>query len=176
VIALTACSLLYTRSIGVAYFAAGAVTCSLSVKVVKRLVRQPRPPPIVGRKLKTTYGCVTRIFNDEKRPTCTPLILFVQYAEHAFSKHQLLHDIHTIGICVPTYALNFPPRSRNTSGTSTHYNSVGCHNRHVEGVAGAPYVATSLCRCFVWHCSRVYLVCDLDGWSKQHREGVGSLG
>jgi len=58
---LTACLILYTRSAGVVYFAIGAVFCGLSVKVVKEIIRQPRPPPIniiPGRKLKASYGCV----------------------------------------------------------------------------------------------------------------------
>ncbi|KAF9564670.1 PAP2-domain-containing protein, partial [Agrocybe pediades] len=61
VIGLTALFNLYTRSAGVAYFTVGAVGCSLSVKVIKKFVRQPRPPPLVhvaGRKkrVKVTYG------------------------------------------------------------------------------------------------------------------------
>ncbi|KAF7338311.1 hypothetical protein MVEN_02056500 [Mycena venus] len=49
---LTAISILTTRSAGVAYFGAGALACSLSVKfVLKRIIRQPRP---VGKK--KTYG------------------------------------------------------------------------------------------------------------------------
>ena len=40
VTSLTACCVLYTRAAGVAYFALGAVCCSLSVKLVKRLIRQ----------------------------------------------------------------------------------------------------------------------------------------
>jgi len=56
-IALTACFILYTRSAGVVYFTIGAVFCSLSVKVVKRIIRQPRPPiNIPGRKSKASYG------------------------------------------------------------------------------------------------------------------------
>ncbi|KAI5121162.1 hypothetical protein M0805_007159 [Coniferiporia weirii] len=51
---MTACVVLYTRSAGVAYFAAGAVACSLSVKVVKHIIRQPRPVHPVSKK--KTYG------------------------------------------------------------------------------------------------------------------------
>ncbi|KAH9484290.1 putative J domain-containing protein [Psilocybe cubensis] len=56
VTSLTACFILYSRSTGVIYFTAGAVCCSLSVKVVKRLIRQPRPAHNPGRKMKVTYG------------------------------------------------------------------------------------------------------------------------
>ncbi|KZV87764.1 phosphatidic acid phosphatase type 2/haloperoxidase, partial [Exidia glandulosa HHB12029] len=45
---------LYTRSAGVAFFLGGAVLCAVSVKGVKRLIRQPRPPNHLSRK--TTYG------------------------------------------------------------------------------------------------------------------------
>ncbi|KAF9809068.1 hypothetical protein IEO21_07605 [Rhodonia placenta] len=53
---LTAGFLLYTRSSAVAYFAAGAVVCSLTVKTIKRLVRQPRPVATIRGKRKTSYG------------------------------------------------------------------------------------------------------------------------
>jgi len=53
VIALTAISILWTRSAGVAYCGAGAVACSLTVKYgLKRILRQPRP--VLGKK--KTYG------------------------------------------------------------------------------------------------------------------------
>ncbi|OJT05935.1 hypothetical protein TRAPUB_3225 [Trametes pubescens] len=48
--------LLYTRSAGVAYFTAGAVLCSLTVKVLKRCLRQPRPVITANGKRKKTYG------------------------------------------------------------------------------------------------------------------------
>ncbi|KAJ7632601.1 PAP2-domain-containing protein [Roridomyces roridus] len=50
---LTAVVVLFTRSAGVAYFSAGALACSLSVKVLKRAIRQPRPKKSTGKK---TYG------------------------------------------------------------------------------------------------------------------------
>ncbi|KAF9482791.1 PAP2-domain-containing protein [Pholiota conissans] len=54
---LTVAFVWYTRSAGVLYFSIGAVLCSLAVKVVKRVVRQPRPPVnITGRKMKVSYG------------------------------------------------------------------------------------------------------------------------
>ena len=60
VTSLTALVIVYTRSAGVAYFAAGATACALSVKlVIKRIVRQPRPTHLVSSKTsrpKKTYG------------------------------------------------------------------------------------------------------------------------
>ncbi|KAJ7452442.1 PAP2-domain-containing protein [Mycena galericulata] len=50
---LTASAILYTRSAGVVYFGAGALACSLSVKILKRGIRQPRP---ASRGQKKTYG------------------------------------------------------------------------------------------------------------------------
>ncbi|KAI0033159.1 phosphatidic acid phosphatase type 2/haloperoxidase [Vararia minispora EC-137] len=52
----TGAFLLYTRSAGVAWFAMGAVACSLTVKVLKRLIRQDRPDPILRKKKKKSYG------------------------------------------------------------------------------------------------------------------------
>jgi len=53
---LTASYLAYTRSAGVAYFAAGAVMCSLTVKLVKRILRQPRPVQMGLSHQKLSYG------------------------------------------------------------------------------------------------------------------------
>ncbi|KAF8585832.1 hypothetical protein K439DRAFT_1342550 [Ramaria rubella] len=50
---LTTCVQLYTRSAGVAYFIVGALSCSLSVKMVKKMIKQPRP---LGKTKKLTYG------------------------------------------------------------------------------------------------------------------------
>ncbi|KAL0946916.1 hypothetical protein HGRIS_013077 [Hohenbuehelia grisea] len=54
VTALTAICILYTRSAGAAYFATGALACSMTVKVIKRAIRQPRPKHPSQRKL--SYG------------------------------------------------------------------------------------------------------------------------
>ncbi|KAI1782825.1 PAP2-domain-containing protein [Ganoderma leucocontextum] len=56
VTSLTAAVVLYTRSAGVAYFAASAVLCSVTVKIIKRFVRQPRPVVTIRGKRKRTYG------------------------------------------------------------------------------------------------------------------------
>ncbi|KAH9950904.1 PAP2-domain-containing protein [Amylocystis lapponica] len=53
---LTGCFVLYTRSAGVAYFAIGAVLCSVTVKIVKRFVRQPRPVQTLSGRKKKSYG------------------------------------------------------------------------------------------------------------------------
>ncbi|KAJ7685174.1 hypothetical protein DFH06DRAFT_1157697 [Mycena polygramma] len=52
VTSLTAFAILLTRSAGVAYVGAGALACSISVQVLKRGIRQPRPA--LGKK--KTYG------------------------------------------------------------------------------------------------------------------------
>ncbi|KAI0937267.1 hypothetical protein AcW1_001290 [Taiwanofungus camphoratus] len=56
VISLTAGFILYTRSAGVAYFTVGAVVSSVTVKIVKRFVRQPRPVQTASGRRKKTYG------------------------------------------------------------------------------------------------------------------------
>ncbi|KAI0307736.1 hypothetical protein B0F90DRAFT_1807153 [Multifurca ochricompacta] len=56
VTALTAFTVLYTRSAGVAYFSAGALACAMSVKAIKPFFRQTRPAQTTQRKQKQTYG------------------------------------------------------------------------------------------------------------------------
>ncbi|OCH96419.1 PAP2-domain-containing protein [Obba rivulosa] len=56
VTSLTAAFILYTRSAGAVYFAAGAVLCSITVKIVKRFVRQERPVQTITGRRKKTYG------------------------------------------------------------------------------------------------------------------------
>ncbi|KAH9082151.1 hypothetical protein EDB83DRAFT_2214462, partial [Lactarius deliciosus] len=43
VTALTACTIIYTRSAGVAYFSAGALACTVTVKILKLALHQARP-------------------------------------------------------------------------------------------------------------------------------------
>ncbi|WVQ85157.1 hypothetical protein IAT38_007322 [Cryptococcus sp. DSM 104549] len=57
----TALAILYTRSAHVVWFAIGALTSSLSAKVLKEFIRHPRPPPPPSsepsrRRPKRTYG------------------------------------------------------------------------------------------------------------------------
>ncbi|CAL1694012.1 unnamed protein product [Somion occarium] len=53
---LTACTILYTRSSAIVYFALGAVVCSRVVKLMKKVLRQPRPVnPLPGHQ-KGDYG------------------------------------------------------------------------------------------------------------------------
>jgi hypothetical protein len=59
VTAITACTISYTHSAGVAYFSAGALACTVTVKLLKRKIRQARPPQTTHRKQKQTYGYVT---------------------------------------------------------------------------------------------------------------------
>lgn len=53
---LTAITLLYTCSIGIAYFCAGAVACTISVKCIKQILRHARPMQTTSRRQKQTYG------------------------------------------------------------------------------------------------------------------------
>ncbi|KAH8099286.1 phosphatidic acid phosphatase type 2/haloperoxidase [Cristinia sonorae] len=56
VTALTACTILYTRSAAILYFAVGAVVCSRIVKLMKRAFRQPRPINPLPGKQKKDFG------------------------------------------------------------------------------------------------------------------------
>jgi len=55
-IALTALTILYTRSVGVVYFCAGAIACTVSVKCVKQILRQARPAQTTHRGQKQSFG------------------------------------------------------------------------------------------------------------------------
>ncbi|OAX44660.1 PAP2-domain-containing protein [Rhizopogon vinicolor AM-OR11-026] len=70
---LTAVVILYTRSAGVAYFVTGAVLCSGLAKVVKRAIRQERPPQQSGRKV--TYGMPS-----SHACTCTFFATYITFA------------------------------------------------------------------------------------------------
>lgn len=50
---LSATFLAYTRSVCAAYFCGAALCCALSVKVIKKFVRQPRP---LGETTLNSYG------------------------------------------------------------------------------------------------------------------------
>lgn len=56
VTALTAFAVLYTRSVGVAYFSAGALACTVSVKILKLVLQQARPVQTTHYKQKQSYG------------------------------------------------------------------------------------------------------------------------
>lgn len=56
VTALTAFAVIYTRSAGVAYFSAGALACTVSVKILKLVLQQARPAQITHYKQKQSYG------------------------------------------------------------------------------------------------------------------------
>ena len=58
VTALTAFAVLYTRSIGVAYFSAGALACTVTVKILKLVLQQARPVQTTQYKQKQSYGYV----------------------------------------------------------------------------------------------------------------------
>ncbi|KZT30874.1 PAP2-domain-containing protein [Neolentinus lepideus HHB14362 ss-1] len=55
IIGITGAFVLYTRSSGALYVSIGATLCSLVVKALKRVIRQPRPLLRSGKK-KVTYG------------------------------------------------------------------------------------------------------------------------
>ena len=55
---LTAVTLLYTRSVGIAYFCAGALACTISVKLLKPILGHARPKQTTSPRRKQTYGYV----------------------------------------------------------------------------------------------------------------------
>ncbi|KIL69735.1 hypothetical protein M378DRAFT_69116, partial [Amanita muscaria Koide BX008] len=51
-----ACFIIATRSAAAAYTSAGALVCVGTAKIVKRVLRQPRPQVIEGARQKRSYG------------------------------------------------------------------------------------------------------------------------
>ncbi|KAI9445271.1 hypothetical protein H4582DRAFT_1805702 [Lactarius indigo] len=56
VTALTAFAVIYTRSAGVAYFSAGALACTVTVKILKLALHQERPVQTTHYRQKRSYG------------------------------------------------------------------------------------------------------------------------
>lgn len=119
VTALTACFILYTRSAGAVYFAIGAVFCSLSVKLVKRIIRQPRPPNLPGRQVKISYGCVEGARLLQNQDLTLIQANLPQHAEYSLCYDQLLCGVHLPRMSISSspsntsaglvYSHNFPP-------------------------------------------------------------------
>lgn len=162
---MTACLILYTRSAGVLYFAIGAVFCSLSVKVVKKIIRQPRPTPIntPGRKSKATYGYVeARVFYRSGVIIDHEYILLLQHAEYSLCCSRPLRDVHLPRMSISSYPSNtsiWPIRSHTST---THRISLCSDDRLVKIVAWTSYYAPSCCRCLIWCCFCVRVVHSMD--------------
>lgn len=171
VTSLTACTVLYTRSAGVAYFAAGAVACSIAVKLVKRLIRQPRPVHPTSRK--KTYGCVfslalcsdSGLFEnlDLDPPTLSHmrldyafwalLFFIIQHAKHTFRSHHALRGVHPTRRAVSALAPVAPAvAALDAPPTLTHCGTVGDGDRPFAYVAKTSYVAAVHCGLCVWGC------------------------
>ena len=96
---LTAVTLLHTSSIGIAYFCAGAVACTISVKSIKQILRHARPMQTTSRRPKETcgyvaeadgFGCSFQFRDRLGRSTHSATITF--YGTYiAFARAWLLH-------------------------------------------------------------------------------------
>jgi len=119
VTALTAFAVLYTRSVGVAYFSAGALACTVSVKILKLVLQQARPVQTTHYKQKQSYGYVA----EARGPSSMHSTPHTQDAQHAFCDYHLLRDLHHHGLCMATVASDAPrkliiPPLRDTGGSS----------------------------------------------------------
>lgn len=160
---LTMCFILYTRSAGVVYFAIGAVFCGLSVKVVKRIIRQPRPPiNIPGRKSKVSYGCVeARAFLWIRSYHWDELYL-PQHAEYSLCYGQPLRGVHLARMSLSSYPSNTTIESVCSHTSPTLRISLCSNDRHVKTVAWTSYSAPSCCRYLIWCYICVRVVCSMD--------------
>lgn len=143
VTALTAGFLLYTRSVGVAYFTTGALVCSLTVKVIKRCLRQPRPLQVVaGSKAKKSYGYLLRILHRSRSDA-------FQDAQHAFCHDRILCDVHCVGLpAVADTSLLALQCIHQSSDAPTVMHTSGCCHYFIPNMAWSPY--TSASRSWKW--------------------------
>lgn len=122
---------LYTRSAGVIYFAAGAVACSLSAKVVKYIIRQQRPEQGRG----TSYGYVL-----SDQTVIDGYFPGVQNAKHACLGMHFLRCFRTFEQFIPPAAFQSPFVC---CICATRGRTMGGHDQPVEGVARISHLATS---------------------------------
>lgn len=139
----------------IAYFAAGAVSCSFSVKGVKKLIRQERP---LHAKKKVSYGSVQL-----SRPSSLELMwtLWEQDAVDPLCDHNLLR-------CVCAARLSFlADTSQYTRWLlgAHHPSASRCTmvniDRDLPSLAGSPYLAAGPSGVCVWRYVRVWLVCHV---------------
>ncbi|THU89510.1 hypothetical protein K435DRAFT_674621 [Dendrothele bispora CBS 962.96] len=142
VTALTAAFVAFTRSAGVAYFIGGAVACSMSVKVVKKFVRQPRPviQSSSHRRPKKSYGMPsTHSATISYYATYIPLACIYSPIHHSLPQHTITRVLPPL-IVVPLASLIAASRVW-----------LGHHN-WAQVLAGCLYGVTFAFICFgVWN-------------------------
>lgn len=159
---LTACVLLYTKSSGVLYFCVGGVACSMSVKLIKRFIRQPRPAHPSQHKI--SYGCdfILRY----NRQVDFYFASHNQHAQHAFRDNHLLRVIHPPRMLLSPNPHLTSPRKHDPNPSPINCRAVGRPYSSVACLAGAPHVAPSYRRVFLRARLRFHMVCAVDEWTR----------
>jgi dolichyldiphosphatase len=135
---LSAGAMLFTRAVGVAYCVLGAVMCSLSVKLLKNVIRQPRPPHTSQQKV--TYGFVA---NRSSSATSVLTHIFAQDAQYTLSRDGLLHVLHFPLLLLPPAISLCPSGSSLGHGISRGVSAVHYLDCAFKGLAWTSYLASS---------------------------------
>jgi len=131
---LTVCAVLFTQSAGVAYFGVGAVVCTVTVKLLKRILRQPRPAR--HSQKKKTYGMPST-----HSASITYFAVFIPLA-CAYLPIQPLAAF----------------KSSNVFPAACDHLSLGFSRHSLSRLARPPYVASGCCWVRLRRCIRVLVV------------------
>ena len=161
VTALTAFAVLYTRSVGVAYFSAGALACTVSVKLLKLVLQQARPVQTTHYKQKQSYGYVP----EARGPSSMHSTPHTQDAQHPFCDYHLLRDLHHHGMCMATVASVTPGKLIIPPLGDTGGSSMGARGSRFQDLVGTPHYSAGGCGLCVRFYFCVHVVFPLDSWA-----------
>jgi hypothetical protein len=130
--------ILYTRSAGVVYFTFGGVALSVTVKALKRAIRQPRPPGLSEGRRKVSYG-LDKLFLANH-------IIYepFQDAFYTLSQYGVLCCLHIVGLLLFAHPPFLAPVHIDTN-SPPGYCSMGWGCHELPSVAGSSYLGASKC-------------------------------
>jgi hypothetical protein len=168
--------LIHTQSAGVAYFALGGTLCTRVAKLLKLILRQPRP---LGSHHKPSYGYVNAI---SQLVTVCLHDVTSQHAQHAFRCRLLLRYLYRSSLLIPPLPpFNQEARIRGGRGRSTLRSPRSSASRHPDSidhgaipcVAWSSYCCSSSSGMGGWHTLCVGLVSALDCWGLEYYRAKG---
>lgn len=131
------------------------MSCSLSVKLLKRAIRQPRPSG--PHQKKTSYGCVS--LDLLHRCVLEPPFDSIQDAQYPFGLDNLLRDLHPTRLCLPSIASLLTIRSlRHSHPPSPCGSALGKLYRLIKSLAGTSFLASGCRWSVLWVCVCTRLV------------------
>lgn len=140
------------------------MSCSLSVKLLKRAIRQPRPSG--PHQKKRSYGCVS--LDLLHRCVLEPPFDSIQDAQYSFCLDNLLRDLHPTRLCLPSIASLLAIRSlRHSHPPFPCGSALGNLYRLIKSLAGTSFLASSCRRSVIWVCVCTRLVQSMAWWSER---------